>query len=204
MVRILLVGAAFAALVVSVSARAMVQTNAIPRNKQPSTITKKTKGNTTMSKQKSKQNKNVRNNNPLNIELGDPWDGLAKVQKDSRFATFSSAEYGFRAAYIILLKYLERNDNTIYKIVAKWAPSFENHVDTYSGYVAQKTGKGVHDFVAPADLPAIILAMSDFEGAQGAYNLAIVNRGVEIAHRSGYVAARFDRLERNAPAVQYA
>jgi len=199
-IRILLVGAAFAALVVSVSASAMTQTNAIPRNERSLKITKKTKGNTTV----SKQNKNVRNNNPLNIELGDNWDGLATVQKDSRFATFSSAEYGFRAAYIILLKYLERNDNTIYKIVAKWAPSFENHVDNYSGYVARKTGKSVHEFVAPADLPAIILAMSDFEGAQGAYNLAIVNRGVEIAHRSGYVAARFDRLERNAPAVQYA
>jgi hypothetical protein len=152
----------------------------------------------------TRPNKNVRNNNPLNIELGDNWDGLASVQKDSRFATFSSAEYGFRAAYIILLKYLERNDNTIYKIVAKWAPSFENHVDTYSRYVAQETGKGVHDFVGPTDLPAIILAMSNFEGAKGAYDLAIVNRGVKIAHRSGYVAARFARLERNSSTIRYA
>lgn len=139
-------------------------------------------------------NKNVRLNNPLNIERGDDWDGLALIQRDERFATFKTPEYGFRAAYIILLRYLEREDNTIKKIVAKWAPSFENHVDGYSSFVANRVNKGVDDYVTFDDLPAIILAMSDFEGAKGAYNIDIVNRGISIAIESGYVIARMERL----------
>ena len=145
----------------------------------------------------TRPNKNVRNNNPLNIESRDDWDGLAMVQSDKRFAVFVNPEYGFRAAYIILLKYLERDDNTIEKIVAKWAPAFENYVTNYAGYVAQKTGKDVDDFVEPTDLPAIMLAMSDFEGAKGAYDLAVINRGIEIAKQSGYVIARLERIEEN-------
>lgn len=145
----------------------------------------------------TRPNKNVRLNNPLNIELGDDWDGLAPVQKDERFCTFSEPEYGFRAAYIILLKYLERDDNTILKIIAKWAPSVENHVDGYAAFVAKRVDKSVDSFVEPTDLPAIILAMSDFEGAKGAYTLDVVHRGIEIAKQSGYVITRLETIESN-------
>jgi hypothetical protein len=146
---------------------------------------------------KTKPNKNVRLNNPLNIERRDKWDGLATVQKDKRFCTFTKPEYGFRAAYIILLKYLERDDNTITKIISKWAPSVENHVEGYSSFVGKRTNKDVDSFVEPEDLPAIMLAMSDFEGAKGAYNIDIVNRGVAIARESNLVIARLEVIEEN-------
>lgn len=146
---------------------------------------------------KVKPNKNVRLNNPLNIERRDDWDGLATVQKDKRFCTFDTPEYGFRAAYIILLKYLARDDNTIKKIISKWAPSVENHVDGYANFIGQRTNKDVNSFVEPEDLPAIMLAMSDFEGAKGAYDIDVVNRGVAIAMKSGYVIARLETIEEN-------
>jgi len=146
---------------------------------------------------KIRPNKNVRLNNPLNIEKRDAWDGLSKVQKDKRFCTFDSPEYGFRAAYIILLKYLARDDNTIKKIISKWAPSFENHVDGYANFVAKRTDIDVDGFVEPTDLPNIMLAMSDFEGAKGAYNIDIVNRGIAIANQSSTVIARLQTIEDN-------
>ena len=96
-----------------------------------------------------------------------------------------------------MLKYLERDDNTILKIIAKWAPSHENHVEGYADFVAKRVDKSVDSFVEPTDLPNIILAMSDFEGAKGAYDINVVNRGIEIAKQSGYVIARLETIEEN-------
>lgn len=150
----------------------------------------------------NRPNKNVRNNNPLNIERGDDWDGLADKQKDKRFCTFDTPEYGFRAAYIILLKYLERDDNTITKIVSTWAPAFENHVDNYANFVSDRTGKDVDSFVEPEDLADIMLAMADFEGAKGAYTIDTVNRGIAIAKQTDYVIARLVRIEDNTSLLE--
>lgn len=150
----------------------------------------------------TRPNKNVRLNNPLNIERGSDWNGLANVQKDERFCTFIEPEYGFRAAYIILLKYLERDTNTIKNIVATWAPAFENHVDNYANFVSKRVDKDVDSFVEPTDLPNIILAMADFEGAKGAYDLSIVNRGIAMAHKEEYVLARLQRIEENTSFIE--
>ena len=144
----------------------------------------------------TRPNKNVRNNNPLNIEKRDDWEGLADLQTDPRFAVFREPEYGFRAAYIILLRYLEREDDTIEKIVAKWAPASDNnHVEAYSDFVAQRVRKDVDDFITPADLPGIMLAMADFEGAKGAYDLEVVNRGILLAREADFVVARLERID---------
>lgn len=140
-------------------------------------------------------NRNVRNNNPLNIESGDDWVGLADYQGDPRFAVFDGPEYGFRAAFIILLRYLERGEDTILKIVATWAPASDNnHVDKYSAFVAERVGKGVNDVILPGDLPGVMLAMADFEGAKGAYDLAVVEQGIALAMQADFVIARLDRL----------
>ncbi|WP_435275706.1 hypothetical protein ACMAZF_01340 [Psychrobium sp. nBUS_13] len=150
----------------------------------------------------TRPNKNVRLNNPLNIEQGSDWDGLANVQKDERFCTFESPEYGFRAAYIILLRYLERDTNTINKIVATWAPAFENHVNNYANFVSNRTNIDVDSFVEPTDLPQIILAMADFEGAKGAYDISQVNQGIAIAHQAQYVIDRLAFIEENTSLIE--
>lgn len=154
----------------------------------------------------TRPNRNVKANNPLNIRENQrvdyDWDGERKLDTDKDFEEFVTPEYGFRAAYIILLKYLEREDNTITKIVSKWAPAFENHVEGYSNFVAKRVDMDVDEFVEPSDLPKIMLAMSDFEGAKGAYDIDVVNRGIAIAKQSDFVIDRLAIIEENTSLIE--
>lgn len=72
----------------------------------------------------------IRNNNPLNICKGDKWLGLSPKQTDPKFCQFSEPKYGYRAALVILRKYmLAYALNTVSAIVRRWAP------DGGAGYV---------------------------------------------------------------------
>ncbi len=86
----------------------------------------------------------LRNNNPLNIEKtkgGNPWQGEIVPSGDSRFAQFRTVAYGYRAAFKLLNNY-QRNYglDTIRKMIGRWAPSNENHTDTYVRTVAERSG----------------------------------------------------------------
>ena len=49
----------------------------------------------------------IRNKNPMNIRrTADHWVGMAEVQHDSSFVEFTSFKYGYRAAFIILHRYM--------------------------------------------------------------------------------------------------
>lgn len=138
--------------------------------------------------------KNVRNNNPLNIERGADWDGLAVIPQDIRFATFSSPEFGFRAGYVTLIQYLKRGDNTIEKIINKWAPDHENDSNGYAAFVANKMGVDVDFEVTPDDLTVLMFFMAQMEGANGKheYELATVVRGAELAQEREDIAQYVD------------
>lgn len=77
----------------------------------------------------------IRNNNPLNIRLGDNWQGLCKEQTDKAFCQFVSMEYGLRAAFIILFNYLKKKVDTPDKIIKRWAPPSENKTESYIEFV---------------------------------------------------------------------
>lgn len=86
----------------------------------------------------------LRNNNPLNIEKtkgGNPWQGEIVPSADSRFAQFKSMAYGYRAAFKLLDNY-QRNYgiDTISRMIARWAPSNENHTDNYVKVVFERSG----------------------------------------------------------------
>ncbi|MGI6718986.1 MAG: structural protein P5 [Bacteroidales bacterium] len=73
----------------------------------------------------------LRNKNPLNIRHnGQRFQGEIKGN-DKQFKTFISMEYGYRAAFVILGTYISRKDNTIEKIIRKWAPACENNTNAY-------------------------------------------------------------------------
>lgn len=94
--------------------------------------------------------KGIRLNNPGNIEKGQKWQGLADVQADDRFCTFSDPEYGIRAIGKILLTYQTKYKvNTIEAAITRWAPPNENPTAAYIAAVAKGTGiaaKAVIDF----------------------------------------------------------
>ena len=80
----------------------------------------------------SKIPRGIRNNNPLNIRIGNTWLGEVKNPTDNEFEQFVHVSFGLRAGFILLKRYINRyNLNTIEKIISRWAPSNENNTHTY-------------------------------------------------------------------------
>ena len=83
----------------------------------------------------------LRNNNPLNIRIGNTWLGERERPTDDEFEEFVSLAYGLRAAFIILRRYIRRYHlNTIRLIVERWAPRTENETEKYIQFVCKDTG----------------------------------------------------------------
>lgn len=137
----------------------------------------------------------IRNNNPLNI-IHDPankWLGLADPPSDGRFCRFISADYGIRAACLLLMKYQDRDGiNTIRGIISKWAPATENNVNAYVAAVSTYTG-------LPADLPLdlhdrstvkqLVHAMGNVENGTEIDTIP-VNRGLALAGFAAPIEAK--------------
>ena len=91
-----------------------------------------------MSLKKSKIPRGIRNNNPLNIRVGNDWKGEVSDPTDHTFEQFTEMKYGVRAAFVVLHNYIVRHKiNTIEKIVSRWAPSSENDTKAYINSVAK-------------------------------------------------------------------
>jgi hypothetical protein len=82
----------------------------------------------------------VGKNNPMNIRIGQPWQGLADEEDDTGFCTFKSPEYGIRAGMLIIRSYAKRGINTVQGIISTWAPPSENDTDSYVAQVAAQLG----------------------------------------------------------------
>ena len=83
----------------------------------------------------------IRNNNPLNIRIGSNWLGEVERPTDNQFEQFKDMKYGLRAGFILLRRYIERyNLCTVYDIISRWAPSFENDTAIYVEVVSKRMG----------------------------------------------------------------
>lgn len=82
----------------------------------------------------------IRNNNPLNIRIGNTWLGEVSNPTDSDFEQFVSVRYGLRAAFVILRRYIRRyRRNTPAKIIRAWAPAIENNTQRYIEVVCKRS-----------------------------------------------------------------
>lgn len=89
----------------------------------------------------SQKPRGIRNNNPLNIRIGNNWLGEVVYPTDSVFEQFSDMKWGVRAAFIILWNYMNRyNLRTIPEIVTRWAPKSENDTLNYIKQVSKLSG----------------------------------------------------------------
>ena len=130
----------------------------------------------------------MRNNNPLNIRRGKtPWVGEVQYieriatdksgnecktrEYDRSFCQFSELKYGWRAAFYILRKYIEKYKcNTIEKIINRWAPPSENNTVNYIALVCRYAG---------LDKNAVI-DFSDYHAMRGiAEGMSVAENGVE-------------------------
>lgn len=82
-----------------------------------------------------------RNNNPLNIRIGNVWLGEVDTPTDPHFEQFVSMKYGLRAAFVLLRRYIRHyKRQTIAAIISAWAPSNENNTNRYIDMVSQLMG----------------------------------------------------------------
>lgn len=119
----------------------------------------------------------IRNNNPLNIRVGNVWQGEVKNPTDPAFEQFISMKWGIRAGFVILRRYIRRyGNNTIRKIVSTWAPNNENNTAAYVDAVARKTGFNPDLPVRYEDknvMVAIVAAMIQVECGQAVSDIII-------------------------------
>lgn len=83
----------------------------------------------------------IRNNNPLNIRVGNVWLGEVREPTDPDFEQFISMFYGVRAGFILIRRYIKHyKRTTIPAIISAWAPASENNTQRYIDNVSQLSG----------------------------------------------------------------
>ena len=91
--------------------------------------------------QEKKIPRGIRNNNPLNIRIGNVWLGERPNPTDRTFEEFVTMAYGLRAAFIILRRYIKRYQlNTIAEIITRWSPDGEDKERAYIEVVCHRSG----------------------------------------------------------------
>lgn len=108
-----------------------------------------------------------RNNNPVNIDYNaaNKWLGQIGKEPEGRFSQFNDMVHGYRAALVLLRGkgYISGGNNTIRKIITKFAPSNENYTESYIANVSRLTGIDADRVINKNDrdaLTAIVYAMS--------------------------------------------
>lgn len=131
----------------------------------------------------------LRNHNPLNIEKGEPWQGLAPQQTDPRFCQFIADIYGYRAALIIIRNYMRKRPpvDTVRKIIHRWAPPTENNTTAYLDYVCKV---GVLDpdkrlvwSKSREDICRLIWAMARYETGSMDISFGMIQNAFSLVNR---------------------
>ena len=126
----------------------------------------------------------IRNNNPLNIRIGNTWLGERNNPTDPAFEEFVTIEYGYRAAFCILRRYIRRyHKNTITAIVSTWAPASENNTQRYIDFVANKMKMAADETINYGNkekMTQLVAAMQLMECGVPA-DMAKVERGYDMA-----------------------
>ena len=80
----------------------------------------------------------IRNNNPLNIRIGNQWLGERANPNDPAFEQFVAMEYGIRAGFVLLRRYIRHyKRTTVAAIIEAWAPANENNTQRYIDMVSR-------------------------------------------------------------------
>lgn len=126
----------------------------------------------------------IRNNNPLNIRIGNVWQGEVDKPTDRSFEQFKQMEYGIRAGFVLLRRYIRHYGiNTIAEIIARWAPRSENDTTAYVRRVAQLTNISPDVPIKYEDkgtMCALVDAMIQVECGQSV-PMTKIQKGYEIA-----------------------
>ena len=137
----------------------------------------------------------IRNNNPLNIRRTDKdqWKGMAEKQTDPTFCQFTSMEWGWRAAFCLLIRtyYSKYQLSTIRAIVSRWAPATENNTPEYIANVSHLSGIGPDEPLGdPSKVPShwqlLAAAMAIQENGRHDLDLIALLRGWELCLNASF------------------
>lgn len=125
-----------------------------------------------------------RNNNPGNIRLGSPWQGLSLQQTDADFCVFTDPKFGIRALAKVLLMYGMKGFDTVTAIISRWAPGNENNTGAYIAAVASNMGVDPNTHVDVNDytqLYPLVDAIIRHENGQNIYPRPTMDAGLALA-----------------------
>ena len=109
----------------------------------------------------------IRNNNPLNIRIGNVWLGEVHNPTDPDFEQFVHIKYGLRAGFVLLRRYINHyHRNTVPMILSAWAPATENNTTKYIDFVCQRANITSTQSLTYTDRPTMIQlvkAMAKYE-----------------------------------------
>lgn len=112
----------------------------------------------------------IRNNNPLNIRIGNKWVGEVESPTDSDFEQFTTMMYGLRAGFKLLRRYIERYHLcTVKEILSRWAPTSDNNTRSYISFVCERSKIGALETLSFNDekkMVALVEAMCVYENGQ--------------------------------------
>lgn len=141
----------------------------------------------------------IRNNNPGNIEIGAPWQGLMPRERmtaaqaaETRFCVFEDPTWGIRAIARILITYQDKRRardgspiDTLEEIIERWAPPSENDTDAYVRHLRQVLGiepgrqLDVHRYET---MRALVIGIVRHENSgQQPYTDAQIDKGLVLA-----------------------
>lgn len=145
--------------------------------------------------------RSIRNNNPGNIVVGDPWRGLAtfaemtpEQRAETRFCVFLAPKWGFRAMAINLMSYQDKwelhqakgyDTRTIAGIITRWAPHIENNTEGYIKRVCADLGVDRDEQVDVQHyrvMRPLVQAIAEVEsGGAFPWPDAVVDEGLKLA-----------------------
>ena len=137
----------------------------------------------------------IRNNNPGNIEVGDPWEGRASAKErlphqegEDKFVVFKSPEFGIRAITKLLQTYrVKYGLNTITGIISRWAPPEENDTEAYIASVSESMGidpDKVLDTSSTNVLNPLVTAIIRHENTEQPYSETTILTGISLAFKN--------------------
>jgi len=138
----------------------------------------------------------IRNNNPGNIRIGQPWVGLMNPaqmtpaqKQETEFCVFASPDWGFRAMGLILRTYAnrfaeQRRPFCVANIIAAWAPPADhNDTDAYVNDVAERIGFTPGEILIcdRANMTPLVRAISCHEVGSWAFSDEDLETGMALA-----------------------
>jgi hypothetical protein len=129
--------------------------------------------------------RNVRNNNPGNVERTSIlWQGMSALQPDARFITFVAPQWGFRCMARILKGDFREGCVTVHELIDRWAPPVENDTQAYVTDVANRMAVGIDETLSlPDALLPMLKAIAQHEGGCP-WADSVVQLGIDL-ERSG-------------------